>query len=276
MDKNKFLKTTLAMIVIQTVMGATAQSFAMPAFSGSKISIDSKGVEAGDSLIRKMHSKSSNLKSYYFNYKMIVFKKNRKTLEKGTFYYKKPGLIRLEEKGPYKKGAVCVLGKSGKVKAHLGGTLKFFVVELSSSSHLLKSANGHPMVESDIKSLTNYLVSYLKEGMHITKTVNPVRVSGIKEKVFILDIRKDKSTKHPWKQIAVNPNTYLPVAWWDYKQNGDIHSHNTWVRFVKNKQLPDELFTIKHAKSAKKQLEESDYAKTKLTEREKAKNSNPG
>ena len=211
--------------------------------------------------------------NYSFKFNMKAFKGSKVLVESGQFYYKNPDLIRLEEKGPYKKGAVAVLGKSGKVKAHLGGGLKFIVVELAPNSHLLKSANGHPMVESDFKSLTGYLKSYIKDGMVARSTRHPVPVKGIKEKVFILDIMKRKKL---WKRIAVSPRTSMPVQWWDYRDDGKLHSHATWSQFVSNRPLPDELFTIKLAKSAKKQMSDRENVSDSRNKKGKSGNSASG
>lgn len=216
-------------------------------------SLPADSVEAS-ALVKKMNSKTKGLKSYSFKYKMQVFKGKKTIVENGAFYYKQPNLIRLEEEGPYKKGAVAVLTSKGHVKAHLGGNYKIFVVKLAPDSKFLKSANGHPMIESDFKSLTGYLKKYQKLNMQLTTTKVPVKIAGIKEKVFILEIRKAKKASKLWKKVAVSAKTYLPVKWWDFKDNGKLHSIARWHHVKQNRYLPDALFTIKHAKSAKKQI----------------------
>lgn len=212
----------------------------------------------GASLIERMHRQASALRNYSFSYKMKVFKKSGSVsaLESGSFYFKKPNYIRLEEKGPYKKGAVAVIGPEtdGRVKAHLGGGLKLFVVDLSPDSGLLKSANGHPMVQSDFLSLAECLRDYEHKGMTTAATAEPVRVKGIGKSVYLLDIKTGKGNKQLWKRIAVDPRSYIPVQWWDYNQDGKLHSHAQWQDFLADRNLPDRLFTIKHGSSAKKQL----------------------
>ncbi|MEZ4534130.1 MAG: hypothetical protein R3D26_03845 [Cyanobacteriota/Melainabacteria group bacterium] len=135
-----------------------------------------EGTVDGASLIERMHQRATALRNYSFNYKMKVFKKNGSVLESGSFYFKKPNYIRLEEKGPYKKGAVAIIGPNtdGRVKAHLGGGLKLFVVDLSPDSGLLKSANGHPMVQSDFLSLAECLKDYERRNDY-GGTAAPVR-----------------------------------------------------------------------------------------------------
>src|SRR5579883_849757 len=84
----------------------------------------------GASFVDKMLQSAESYQDYTFDYTMKVFKDRKTVVESGVFYFKKPRLIRLEETGEYKHGAVACLGPSGKVQAHLGGGLKLFVVEL--------------------------------------------------------------------------------------------------------------------------------------------------
>ncbi|MBX9695291.1 MAG: hypothetical protein K2Z81_23095, partial [Cyanobacteria bacterium] len=139
----------------------------------------------------------------------------------------------------------------GKVKAHMGGGLSFFVVDLDPDSKLLKSVNGHPMVESDFSSLAGALRSYIKLGHNAQVTKEPVQIDGHPQDVHLVEIRKVEG--RVWKKIAVDSNTFLPVQWWDYSDNGDLWSHASWVDFKPNQNLPDELFSIKEARKMRKE-----------------------
>ena len=196
----------------------------------------------GAAFIEEMYRSASAQTAYSFNFTMTVYKGKKPTVEKGRFYYKKPGLIRLEEKGPYKKGAVAVLGDNGKVKAHLGGNLSLFVVELSRDNQMLRSANGHPMVESDFRSLAEALKQFLKEGVASRVTARPVMTDSSSRPVYLLEMRKGKGEGRLWKRIAVDSKTHLPVEWWDYRDDGKLWSHATWRSFESVADLPDDLF----------------------------------
>ncbi|MBK9144097.1 MAG: DUF1571 domain-containing protein [Candidatus Melainabacteria bacterium] len=241
------------------IMGATAALFAflchcLPATAGedaaavalnlgrlaeSKITADKVD---GREFIERMNKAADDMDCYSFDYTMKVFKDKKTIVERGDFYYKEPGLIRLEEKGPYKKGAVAILGRNGKVRAHLGGGLKLFVVELDPESGLLRSANGHPMVQSDLKSLARALRAFVKQGVktHVTKV--PIDLGAGSSSVHILDLHKSGKL---WKRVAVDSSSLLPVKWWDYNDEGGLHSFATWEKLVTNRTLSDQLFTMK-------------------------------
>ncbi len=206
-------------------------------------------VHAGP-FIEKMSRAAESYQDYSFSFTMKVFKGKKPVIEQGNFFFKKPRLIRLEETGDYKKGSVAVLTSEGRVKAHMGGGLSIFVVDLEPQSKLLKSANGHPMVESDFYSLTAALKQYLNAGHIAEVTKIPVRIDNYSEDVHLVEIRKSEG--RVWKKIAVDADTFLPVQWWDYSDNGDLWSYATWVDFKPNQNLPVELFSIKEAKKLRK------------------------
>lgn len=199
----------------------------------------------GASFIEKMTAAADSYQDYSFDYIMKVFKDKKTVLEKGVLYYKKPGMMRLEETGDYKHGAVAALGPNNKVQAHLGGGLKLFVVELPPNSNLLRSANGYPMVDSDFKSLGQALKKFLKEGYKSLVTKTAVEMRGQTDNVFILELHKGSIDGPLWKRVAVNGRTHLPVEWWDYSDDGTLWSHATWDNFKPNQNLPDHIFSLK-------------------------------
>lgn len=203
--------------------------------------------------ISKMLKATDAMGDYSFKFTMQVFKGKKTVVEKGNFYFKQPRLMRLEETGSYKKGSVAVLTDSGRVKAHMGGTFSFFVVDLPADSGLLRSANGHPMIESDFKSLASALQSYIDKGMSATVTKDPVQLAGHTSKVHIVEIRKSKNaaskaSESVWKRIAVDPEKHIPLQWWDYDDKGKLWSHAKWETVAANQNLPDKLFSIKGGK----------------------------
>jgi len=134
------------------------------------------------------------------------------------------------------------VGSNGKVKAHLGGGLKLFVVELDPESGLLRSANGHPMVQCDLKSLARALRTFVKQGVKTHVTKNPIDLGAGSSAVHILDLHKSGKL---WKRVAVDSGTLLPVKWWDYNDEGSLHSFATWEKLATNQVLSDQLFTMK-------------------------------
>lgn len=199
----------------------------------------------GANFIDKMLAAADSYHDYSFEFTMKVFKDRKTVSEAGVFYFKKPRLIRLEETGDYKRGAVAVLTANGKVQAHLGGGLKMFTVELDPNNNMLKSANGHPMIESDFFSLATALKQYLKQGVVSQITREAFDMKAEHDRVFVLEMRKAKDPSKIWKRVAVSARTHLPVQWWDYDDDGDLWSHANWSDFKPNQQLADSLFDIK-------------------------------
>lgn len=231
-----------------TVKNADEITSALQGMSGSPFAPD---MIDGAAYIDKMLAAADSYHDYSFNFTMKVFKGKKTTVEQGVFYFKKPRLIRLEENGDYKRGAVAILGNNGKVKAHLGGGLKMFVVELEPSNNMLRSANGHPMVESDYHSLAVALKQFLKQGYVSQVTREAYDMKEEHDKVFIVEIRKATDQSKIWKRIAVSARTHLPVQWWDYDDDGNLWSHANWNGFKPNQQLADSLFTIDGDKDSK-------------------------
>ncbi len=193
----------------------------------------------GASFIDKMKSAADSYDSYYFEYKMTAFKHGT-VVEEGKFWFKKPHLIRLEETGQFKHGCVALLTPSGKVKAHAGGALSLLTVDLSPESGYLRSANGYPMVKSDLTSLAEALQQFLAEGKTSKVTEAPVQINSQSEKVFILDVYQQPANQI-YKRVAVDSKSTLPVEWWDF-ESGKLVSHSIWKTFKGNVALSDRLF----------------------------------
>ncbi len=225
--------------------------------SEDKDSKDSKEMIDGKAFVQDMLEAADRYNDYSFNYTMKVYKKSKPIVEEGVFTYKKPGLIRLEETGQYKKGAVAVLGPDGKVRAHLGGMLKSFVAELPADSGMLRSANGHPMVQSDFKSLAKALKEFSKDGVTTKVSKTPTTLEGKSESVYVLELYKDKL----WKKVHVNAKTKLPAEWWDYSDSGKLWSYATWNSVKANQGVADNFFNVKGIKADIGNLSARDQAK---------------
>lgn len=185
---------------------------------------------------------SESYNDYSFNYSMTVNKNGKDIIESGTLYFKKPSLLRVEEKtGPH-AGAVAVVGKDGKIKGHLGGLLKIFSSTVSSDNSMLRSINGWSMLESDFSSIWRAMQRYAKEGCMTKVSDVPASEPSQNEKVFVLEMIKPNSQMY--KRALLEAKTMLPVEWWDY-ENGKVFAHSTWTHFQGNRGLSDLTFTLK-------------------------------
>jgi outer membrane lipoprotein-sorting protein len=202
---------------------------------------NSTNMADGVQFMDKCLQASESYNDYSFDYTQIVNKSSGTVTEKGTLWLKKPNLLKVVVRSGPHAGSVAVLQANGKVKAHGGGAIKFFSVELSPDSGYLKSANGWPMVKSDFSSIWKAMQGYAKEGCPCKVTSSPVKEPTQSQDVDVLEMTKDGQM---YKRALVDPATHLPVEWWDY-QNGKVYAHSVWNDFKGNQGLADDIFTIK-------------------------------
>lgn len=200
--------------------------------------------------IDRMLKAADSYKDYVFEYEMTNYK-GKKLNEKGKFYFKKPRMMRLEEVGSFRKGSIAVMGSGGKIKAKPGGALSFMTVDLAPSSDYLRSANGYPMVDSDLTSLAQALKTFIEKDSCVARvTENTVQsTSNAPSQVYMLEVYHGSNfTGEIYKRVAIDPKSMLPVEWWDYI-GGKLSSHSIWNNFKGNVGLADDVFTIKGAKT---------------------------
>lgn len=200
--------------------------------------------------IERMLKAADSYKDYVFEYEMTNYK-GKKLIEKGKFYFKKPRMMRLEEVGSFRKGSIAVMGSGGKIKAKPGGALSFMTVDLAPSSDYLRSANGYPMVDSDLSSLAQALKTFIEKDSCVARvTENTVQsTSNAPSQVYMLEVYHGSNFEGEiYKRVAIDPKSMLPVEWWDYI-DGKLSSHSIWNNFKGNVGLADDVFTIKGAKT---------------------------
>lgn len=197
----------------------------------------------GKEFLEEMSRAADSLKSYAFVSEMTVFKGSKTINERCNFYFKKPKQIRAEEVGQYKKGSVAVLQKDGKVRGHLGGVLSKIVATVDARSEWVVSANDYPLVDSDFFSMCQVMLDFVKEGKQALVTEQAVQVVGQPKPVYVLELYTDSSQKRLMKRAYVDPESLLPVEWFDYK-DGKLFAHTLWRNVRANIDLNDSLFQI--------------------------------
>jgi outer membrane lipoprotein-sorting protein len=197
----------------------------------------------GADFLKEMASAASSLKTYSFLSHMTVFKDGKEINENSRFYFKQPRQIRAEELGPYKKGSLAVLLKNGKVKGHLGGLLSKITGTVDSDSDWVRSANGYPLVDSDFFGMSQVMLNFVKEGKKSLVTEAPVTVPGQPQQVYVLELYSNAARTELMKRAYIDPQTLLPVEWFDYK-NGKLFAHTNWKDVQINNDVSDSLFDI--------------------------------
>lgn len=200
----------------------------------------------GAYLIDKMVAGSLSLNNYSAHFQMLVYKDNKIIKEAGIIHFRKPQLLRVDVNQGPNKGALAILGSDGKIHGHLGGLLKYFPSWISVDSDVARAINGFPLAGTDFYSLAQDLKNMLKQGDGSLSSQTPITTGKTAIATYILDMYAPagKSNNSPallLKRIYVNPETYLPVFWEDYRE-GKLWSESLWHDLQTNLALPDSLF----------------------------------
>jgi outer membrane lipoprotein-sorting protein len=203
------------------------------------------GVQNGAALIDKMVNATVNLTDYSADYAMTVYKNGKVLKESGTFYFRKPRLLRIEVKQGSRKGSLAILTRDGKIHGHLGGLMKYFSGTIAPDSNLAKAVNDFPMADTDFYSLASYLKNMLKNGDLSVATKEAVPTKNFNTSNYILDLYvSEKNAKLLLlKRIYVDPKTYLPIYWEDYKKS-TLWSESSWQNVRTNLNLSNKLFDV--------------------------------
>jgi outer membrane lipoprotein-sorting protein len=218
-----------------------ADSKMIGSFAPASTSMTQRMVDGND-FLRDMTEATDSLKDYSFDYDTTVYKGNKTIDQKGQFWYKQqPKQLKCVMTGSFKKGAVAVLTKEGKVRGHLGGTLGAFVMTLSPDSDMLQGANGYPLLDSDFSSMCRVMQGFLKQGCNSKVSEHPAAVEGQQSKVYILEFYRGGSELY--KRTYVDPQSLLPLEWFDYK-DGRLFARTVWKNFKNDLHLSDDTFKI--------------------------------
>ncbi|HEY9789500.1 MAG TPA: hypothetical protein V6D22_03810 [Candidatus Obscuribacterales bacterium] len=194
----------------------------------------------GSSFLQDMNDAVKAMKAYSFTYETTVYKGNKTIVQAGQFYFKQPRLLRVEMTGPYKKGAVAVMNKDGKVRGHLGGMLSGVTLTLSPDSDQLLGANGYPMTDSDFAGMLNVMKRFQQQGCKVKVSDSPVAVEGQTGKVYVLEFFQADQL---YKRAYIDPKTLLPVEWFDY-QKGQLFARTVWNNVKLDQNIADAMFQI--------------------------------
>lgn len=225
---------------VKAAGSATERNRMLSAFATAPSQIMAERTVDGTSFLQDMTESAKVLRSYSFMYETTVFKGNKTINQQGVFYFKQPRLLRVEMTGDYKRGAVAVAGKDGKVRGHLGGALSAFTMTVSPKSDLLVGANGYPMLDSDFAGMTKVMNQFVHQGCKVKVTENPVAVEGETKHVYVLEFYKDGSL---YKRAYVDPRSLLPVEWFDY-QDGRLYARTVWKNLKLDTDIADAVFQI--------------------------------
>ena len=249
--QNTFQKTLIMTVVIGLLMTNTGVAKAEAAdkkktvssIAGIPRSTSQDNMKDGRDFLKEMSEAANAVQSYSSTSSMTVFKGGKTISENSKFYFKKPRMIRAEELGPYKKGSVAVLLKNGKIKGHLGGILSKFTGTVDADSGFATTANDYPLVQSDFYSMSKVMLDFANGGKKTLASSSPVTVTGQAKPVYVIEMYTDGTTQQLMKRAYIDPQTLLPVEWFDYK-DGKLFAHTNWKDVKVNADLDDSLFSL--------------------------------
>lgn len=248
--KNRLTNLILPILLALVSTGFCLQANAGPAESEAVLqheNFNPKGqlveqMKDGAPFVAEMCKTAESLNDYSLVFETKTFKKGSSVTEKGALYFKKPKLMRIEEKGEFNKGSVAVLGKDGKAHARGAGLASLVTLTMKPDDHMLDAANGDKMEDSDFISLTNILRERLKQGSAARVSEKAVTISGVSEPTFVLEIFHPDDPKTVQKRVYVSTKTNLPIRWDDYDYKDPCLS--TWKEVKTNTGLSDDLFKL--------------------------------
>lgn len=246
----------LSLVVLSTISAGTVASAKQDVKVEASLmhdlpkKLEFANMKDGREFVTSMTKTAERANDYTFKCAINTYRNGKVIKEQGTFYYKRPSLMKMEITEGSKKGAVAVLGSDGKVRGHLGGMLKMFSGTIGKDSGLLKSANGFSMMDSDYDTLLKDLVKQLNDGSKCVVTSSPVAVAHTNEKVYVLEVYKNVDNdkeKDLTQRVFIDPKTNLPEQWNLYKQD-QLFSSTDWKDVKVNIGLSDEVFSLKGKK----------------------------
>ncbi len=98
------------------------------------------------------------------SYSVTLRSESRMGSEVIRYYYKRPGVIRMEFIWPHKGATLIYNPKDGKVRVRPFESIKFFVLTFNPDNRTVKSSRGHRVDQSDIGTLLKTIEELRSHG----------------------------------------------------------------------------------------------------------------
>lgn len=153
------------------------------------------------------------------SYSVTLRSESRVGSEALRYYYKRPGVIRMEFIKPHKGATLVYNPKDGKVRVRPFESIKFFVLTFDPDNRTVKSSRGHRVDQSDIGTLLKTIEELRSHG-EVEHTGN--EKVGEREAI-VLNIKGEG----------------------DYTVEGDIHRYLLWLDQASYLPLKVEAYGLK-------------------------------
>lgn len=196
--------------------------------------------------INALINSCKDLKSYKF-YSLMTVAKGKKLVENaGTFFFKAPGLMRVEVDGHGPKaGSKLVRNAQGKIRVKGGPALLGITMNIEPDSRLLTLPNGRLLTQCDFLSLVQGLAKEIATGEKATVSSAPVNLTQEPgTKAIVLETQEPGQDANLINQrILIDPKMNVPIRWFGFKNGQLIYS----VKFEDlkiNPDIADDMFNL--------------------------------
>lgn len=216
----------------------------VPDLNGDE-SLREKLTSDGKKEAEQIYKALSDLRDYKFESVLYMCKPVPLESGAGTYFFKRPNLIRLQVKSHgLKDGTIVVRQPDGRIRVAGGPRLRFLKMNVQEDSRVLQTPNGFNVVKSDLASLFAAVTVALSSGSRAQATAVPIPVNRFKQNVIVLQVVKpDGGTDQITDRIFIDPQTDTPVEW-DVFRNGDRYSITVFENFSANMGLQDDQFKL--------------------------------
>lgn len=188
-------------------------------------------------LLLQLKKRFDAIKSYQCRMRLEGYEKGYQ-LQNQKFWYKRPGYMRIEQTGPFRKGAVVVIRPDdGTIRAHLGGLLSFLNVTLKPDDPRLFGVTNDVALTADYGSI---IQSALQASPHVTH-YNILRGSKDGKSIIILESYVDKEIN--LYRLVIDSEWMLIIRLERYK-GSKLISVISWKDVQLDIELSDEIFQL--------------------------------
>ncbi len=187
-------------------------------------------------LLSQLKKRFDAIKSYQCRMRLEGYEKEYQ-LQNQKFWYKKPGYMRIEQTGPFRKGAVVVIHPDGTIRGHLGGLLSFLNVTLKPDDPRLFGVTNDSALTADYGSI---IQSALQASPHV-KHYNILRGSEDGKSIIILESYVDEEID--LYRLVIDSERMLIIRLERYKGSKLIFIVS-WEDIQLDIELSDEIFQL--------------------------------
>ena len=226
-------------------LGALSVNADTPLDSNSDDGLAARLTSDGRKLVDQIYKALLELKDYKFESILYMCKPTPQESGAGTYFFKRPNLVRLQIKSHgMKDGTVVVRQPDGRIRVAGGPKLRFLKMNIQEDSRILQAPNGYNVIKSDFASLFAEVTAALAAGSRVQATALPISLERFKQNVTVLQLVKSESGEDKiTDRIFIDPQTDTPVEW-DLFRDGNKYSITVFENFNANIGLQDDQFKL--------------------------------